>query len=197
MNHDSNEAKSADMLRTTTSLENLIQTAVQATPDSSSYTLKAFLSSFSFDFTVYQNDCPQEAALRNTLIKDGKLDVCAVDKPLVGLIDLQGANWGEIENERFVIERDLVSSIQDRMSIYLDDGVISEFEDALEAHGYSAENRSLEEMYTICKELGITEVSYTLAECIMHPEKIRVPELDLEHGTIYEGAPVRHAEWER
>lgn len=139
-------------------------------------TLKDFLSSFDFDYEVYQNDNHAEDALRKRLMEEGELDASLLNEPLIGLTDLQGANLGNIEGDRFPIDENLADRILSRMSIYVDE-VVSEFVNAVENVGIDSSNLSLKSMYHICRGLGVEEVSYPMAEAIMNPESIVIPEL--------------------
>ena len=95
-------------------------------------TLGDFLETFNFSYKVYQNDTPGEQALRLRLVEDGDLDEADINKPLIGLVDDQGANWGDIENGRFLLNKGLAVAIIERMDIYVEDQVVKEFEEALE-----------------------------------------------------------------
>ena len=103
---------------------------------------------------------------------------------LLGLIDKQGGDLGHIEGDRFPLENDLVERIIDRMDIYVNDYVISEFEQALKERKFNTSKYNLHEMFLLCKGLGVgdEEVCYDLAALILAPEYIIVPELLLEHG---------------
>ena len=111
------------------------------------------------------------------LIEDGKLEECYLDQPLLGLVDRQGANFGEIEGDRFVLDNNLAKNIIDRMEIYVEDGVISEFKDAVKEYGFNPSRLSLEEMILICKAHSEEGVSYTLAQAILSPEKLNLADL--------------------
>jgi len=165
-------------------LELLIQSAKEKAfnaPDSNTnhqMTLADFLSHFDFSYEVYLNDNESENCRRKELIEDGYLDVKHLNSPLIGLIDDQSANYGNIQGSRFPMDHELTSKIIDRMNIYIEDGVVSEFVDAVESHDLNTTDLSLEDMVLICKALNIDNVSYSLAEMIISPEKIIVPELE-------------------
>jgi len=147
-------------------------------------TLRAFLSYFDFDYVVYTNDNKQEASWRKTQIANGDLFEDMENARLLGLIDKQGGDLGHIEGDRFPLENDLVERIIDRMDIYVNDYVISEFEQALKERKFNTSKYNLHEMFLLCKGLGVgdEEVCYDLAALILAPEYIIVPELLLEHG---------------
>jgi len=165
-------------------LELLIQSAKEKAfnaPDSNTnhqMTLSDFLSHFDFSYEVYLNDNESENCRRKELIEDGYLDAKHLNSPLIGLIDEQGANYGNIQGSRFPMDHELTSKIIDRMNIYIEDGVISEFVDAVESHDLNTTDLSLEDMVLICKALNIDNVSYSLAEMVISPDKILVPELE-------------------
>lgn len=141
--------------------------------------LSNFLEMFDFSYQIYLNNNPQERALRRRLIEDGELSENDWNKPLLGLVDNQGANLGDIEEDRFFLNANLVSAIIERMDIYINDSVINEFEMALRERKVDPSKFNLQEMYLFCKGFGVEdgEVSYTMAELVLHPETIFVPEL--------------------
>lgn len=147
-------------------------------------TLRAFLSYFDFDYVVYTNDNEQEASWRKKQIANGDLCEDMEDARLLGLIDKQGGDFGHIEGERFPLENGLVERVIDRMDVYVNDYVISEFEQALKERTFDTSKFDLQEMFFLCKGLGVgdEEVCYDLAALILAPEYIIVPELLLEHG---------------
>lgn len=96
----------------------------------------------------------------------------------IRLIDWQGANLGEIEEERFEINDDTVTNIIERMGIYIDDYIIIEFEDALYDLGIDYCDMTLEEMIQKCKENNVEDVSYYAAEILLEPSKIVIDKLE-------------------
>ena len=142
-------------------------------------TLGDFLEAFNFSYKVYQNDNPEEQAIRQRLVEDGDLDEADINKPLIGLVDDQGANWGDIESDRFLLNKGLAVAIIERMDIYVEDQVVKEFEEALERRDLDPTKYDLNEMVLLCKGLGVGdgEVDYKIAELIVNPERIFVPEL--------------------
>lgn len=161
-------------------------------------TLGDFLKTFNFSYKVYQNDNPEEQALRRRLVEDGDLDAADMNKPLIGLVDDQGANWGDIEDDRFLLDKGLAVAIIERLDIYVKDQVVNEFEAALKRRGLDPTKYDLKEMVLLCKGLGVgdSEVDYKSAELIVTPEKIFVPELydpalrDKGRSKILEPAPL-------
>lgn len=120
--------------------------------------LKTFLNHFDFDYEIVEDH----------------------GKKQVALIDLQGANLGNIEQDRFAIGDDTVAQIIDRMDVYIHDSVIVEFEEALSLQGIDAAEMSLAEMVDRCKALSITEdISYALADAVLHPNQIQFSEINL------------------
>ena len=63
------------------------------------------------------------------------------------------------------------------MDVYIEDGVILDFKDAVKGFGFQPSKHSLEEMVLICKALHEEDVSYSLAQAILSPEKIDLSEL--------------------
>jgi hypothetical protein len=86
---------------------------------------------------------------------------------------------GDIESDRFYLNNGLVPAIIERMNIYVNDYVISEFEQALRVRKVDPSKYDLKEMYLLCKGFGVEddEVSYTMAELVLNPDTIFVPEL--------------------
>lgn len=137
-------------------------------------TLREFLSAFDFDYQIILNDNKYEAAHRTRLIDDGDLDKTDFDQPLVALIDEQGANFGNIEGDRFRMDESLAANIIDRMDIYIQDGVVAEFVDVVENHGIDSSDLDLSALVDTVRRLegNKAEVDYELAAAILSPETI-------------------------
>ncbi|MBQ8248117.1 MAG: hypothetical protein IJZ42_13395 [Lachnospiraceae bacterium] len=162
-----------------TSFVDVWQKMAEEKRESSKVTLSDFLEMFDFSYRLYLNDNPHEQALRHRLIEEGELNEEDIDKPLIGLIDTQGANLGNIEGDRFFLNKNLVEAIIERMDIYVNDYVIKEFEEALRDREMDPSQYNLQEMFLLCKglEVGEGEVSYTMAELVLTPDAIFVPEI--------------------
>ena len=149
--------------------------------------LREFLANFNFDYDIVSNDNVYETVLRQQLINDGELNKDDMDKDLIYLIDLDGANLGDIHLERYPISQDSVLKIIERMDVYITDSLIAEFDEALMDRGISnTEDYSLEAAVLKCKDLGVGdgEVCYELADVIIHPEKITIDEVIPETGLV-------------
>ncbi len=96
----------------------------------------------------------------------------------IRLIDWQGANLGEIEEERFEINDNTITNIIERMSTYIDDYIIIEFENALHDLGIDYCDMNLKEMIEKCKENNVEDVSYYAAEMLLEPSKITIDKLE-------------------
>ena len=144
--------------------------------------LHNFLAYFDFDYDIVLPGGEYEDRIRQELIEDGNLSAADITKPLICLIDLQGAYFGDIGKMRYPIDPSSVSKIVDRMDIYIQDSVIDEFTTALSERGIDPSSLSLGEMISQCKTLGVGdgEVSYLLAELVNHPESIFIKELQQE-----------------
>ena len=141
--------------------------------------LGEFLDVFDFDYDVVFPGDKYEMNIRKNLIELGDLDASNIDKDLICLIDKQGAYLGDIDRERYPLTQSSVAKIIERMNIYVWDYVFEEFEDALAGRGIDTSCMDVSEMMAKCKELGVgsDEVSYTLAEVIVDPSRIFIPEL--------------------
>lgn len=147
--------------------------------------LREFLSYFDFDYDIVSPGGKRENRIRQELVEDGKLSVEDAGMDLICLIDLQGAYFGDIGNERFPIAAGSTEKIVERMDIYVQESVFDEFRDALEERGIDAGLISLDEMIEKCRELGVGdgEVCYELAEAVANPEGIMIQEVaELESG---------------
>lgn len=141
--------------------------------------LREFLSYFDFDYDIVSPDGQTETKIRTELLEDGELSAADMDKDLICLIDTQGAYLGGIGKNRYPIAQESIEKIIDRMDVYIQDSVISEFVDALEDRGVDTSNLSLSDMIVRCKDLGVGEgeVCYTLAEAVADPGRISLQEL--------------------
>ena len=141
--------------------------------------LGEFLDVFDFDYDVVSPGDKYEMNIRKNLIELGDLDASNIDKDLICLIDKQGAYLGDIDRERYPLTQSSVAKIIERMNIYVWDYVFEEFEDALAGRGIDTSCMDISEMMAKCKELGVgsDEVSYTLADVIVDPSRIFIPEL--------------------
>lgn len=140
--------------------------------------LKEFLSYFDFDYDIVLPGDRHETRIRQDLIEDGDLSPADEGKPLICLVDNQGAYFGDIGKARFPIEQASVEKIIDRMDIYVQDA-IDEFVTALEDRDIDTSDMSLGDLISKCKELdvGEGEVCYTLAEALNHSETIFIQEV--------------------
>lgn len=138
--------------------------------------LKEFLSYFDYDIVLPGDR--HETRIRQELIEDDDLSPADEDKPLICLVDNQGAYFGDIGKARFPIEQASVEKIIDRMDIYVQDA-IDEFVTALENRDIDTSDMLLGEMIFKCKKLdvGEDEVCYTLAEALNHSETIIIQEV--------------------
>lgn len=97
-------------------------------------TLTDFLNYFDFDYCLYDN---------------GK-------EKNIGLIDLQKANLGDIEGDRYEASEDGVKSIIDRLDIYYEDYIFNGLEETLEQeHNIDVSNMSWEDLYNKVQELDL------------------------------------------
>lgn len=140
--------------------------------------LKKFLSYFDFDYEIVSPVDKFEDRIRQELLEEGYLSPDDISKDLICLIDKQGANYGGIEQERFLVSQDSIKKIIDRMDVYIQDSVIDEFTTALEDRDIDTSTMSLGEMIAKCKGLNIGEgeVCYRLAEAINNPDSIYIKE---------------------
>ena len=141
--------------------------------------LREFLGYFDFDYDFVSPGGEYETRIRQELVENGDLSPEDANKDLISLIDLQYAYFGDIDKERYPVASDSVKKIIDRMDAYINDSVIGEFVTALEDRDVDTSSLSLEDMITNCKELGVGdgEVSYVLAEAVVHPETVYIAEL--------------------
>lgn len=94
-------------------------------------TLTEFLNHFDFDYVVYQDDT-------------------------IGLIDLQKANLGNIEDERFYNNRDGVFDIIERLGIYYEDYIFEPIQEMLQdEHNIDTSRMNWKELYKIIQALGL------------------------------------------
>lgn len=115
-------------------------------------------------------------------MEDGDLSPEDMDKDLICLIDKQGIYLGDIDKERYLIALESIGKIIERMNVYIQDSVITEFEDALKERNIDVSDLYLEDMIMQCKILGVNEdeVCYRIAEAIVNPEIIYITELDAD-----------------
>lgn len=96
--------------------------------------LSEFLNYFEFDYCLY---------------KDG-------DRISIGLIDLQNANLGDIESERYQLNESGVLSIIDRLDAYYQDYIFTGLSNSLkEEYGVDIDENNWEEIYHKIKELNL------------------------------------------
>ncbi len=94
-------------------------------------TLTEFVDYFDFDYCLYDS---------------GK-------ELLIGLIDNQGANLGDIEQDRFLNNKEGVLDIIDRLETYYEDYIFNDLEIELEENGIDTSNMSWKDMYNATKKL--------------------------------------------
>lgn len=74
----------------------------------------------------------------------------------IGLIDLQKANLGDIEGDRYEASEDGVKSIIDRLDIYYEDYIFNGLEETLEQeHNIDVSNMSWKDLYNKVQELDL------------------------------------------
>lgn len=143
--------------------------------------LEEFLFYFDFNYDIVSpgSTYSYEQKVRQERLEDGDLSPEDMDQDLICLIDLLGGNLGDIDKERYPIVPEVIEKIVERMDVYIQDSVIDEFNEALEARGVDTSNLSLGEMVEKCKELGVDdgEVCYRIAEAVVNPERIFIKEL--------------------
>jgi len=100
----------------------------------------------------------------------------------IRLIDLEGVNLGQIEEERFPINEDGVKAIIDRLDSYINEYVVMDLEIELDEKGIDYSSMNLAEKIKKVKELGIEEV-YDIIDAIIYPETIEIDKF-LEQDTI-------------
>ena len=97
-------------------------------------TLTDFLNNFEFDYCLYNDD----------------------NQISVGLIDLQGANLGDIENERYELSSDGISAIIDRLDVYYQDYIFTGLSNSLkEEYGIEIDENDWKGIYQKIKELNL------------------------------------------
>lgn len=135
--------------------------------------LDGFLAAFDFNYTIRENDSAYENNVRKNLIEDGLLDPADLNKPLLALDDLQTS---ELDDCRFPIDKNLAANIVARMDIYVQ-SVKDEFYDFVVDHDVDAEKLNFSTVVGIAKALGATpgDVSFPMAEVILHPETMQMP----------------------
>lgn len=151
------------------------------------FSLRDFLAHFDFDYDIVSPGSKYETKIREELLEDGDLSVDDLDKDLICLIDLQGAYFGDIGKMRYPINRASIDKIIDRMSTYINDSVLSDFEYELMARDVDCMGMSLDEMAAKCRELCVDEgcVSYMIADAICDSSKISLAELqESEHPSL-------------
>ena len=141
--------------------------------------LKEFLGYFDFDYDIVSPGSAYEQKIRQERLEDGNLSTEDMDKHLICLIDKQGANLGDVDKERYPIAAESVEKIIERMNVYIQDSVITEFEDALKERNVDVSDLYLEDMIMQCKILGVNEdeVCYRIAEAIVNPKIIYITEV--------------------
>ena len=123
--------------------------------------LTDFLNEFDFDYVVY-------------------------DSGYLGFIDLQGANLGDIESDRYTNDRNGVIGMVDRLDIYYRDYIFEEMADDLDDNGVDVDYTSWRNIIATYKK-NKDKCSYNhdwqsyLAEHIFNPELI---ELDSDEKEI-------------
>lgn len=96
-------------------------------------TLKEFLNEFEFDYAIYVDENSKYSS--------------------IGLLDMTGANLGDIEDERYPLSKDGVKQLVDRLDIYYYDYKFSAIEEQLKEHKIkNVDSMSWEKMYKIDKE---------------------------------------------
>ena len=101
-------------------------------------TLREFLNYFDFDYEVY-NDKPYD-----------------YPNGYISLIDLQGANLGNIESEKYSNDKQGVNSIIDRLDTYYQDYIFTGIEEVLEEeYGIDTENMNWKDLYNKVIEMKL------------------------------------------
>lgn len=103
----------------------------QINKDEEKLTLTDFLNYFNFDYVLYDNN-------------------------LIGLIDEQGANLGNIEDERFTNDTNGVLNIVDRLDAYYQDYIFDSLEQVLrDKHNFDTDKMNWKDLYIIVKVLKL------------------------------------------
>lgn len=100
----------------------------------------------------------------------------------IRLVDSQGANLGDIEDERWDLHKDSVPLIISRMEMYWNDYVYAGLVDPVVNKSGKPlddykDNGSYEELLVYCDEHGIQGEIVEVLRCIVHPETVS---LDIE-----------------
>lgn len=96
--------------------------------------LTDFLGYFDFDYCLYDN---------------GK-------EKSIGLIDLQQANLGDIEGDRYEVSTDGIINIIDRLDSYYEDYIFNGLEEVLEQeHNIDVSNMDWKDLYKKVQELDL------------------------------------------
>ena len=138
--------------------------------------LKEFLHHFDFGYEVMLPDEVGESKHREDLFEINDILEEDLDSPMLCLVDLQGANYGDIEGNRFRLDEDLAKNIVGRMSVYVEDYITKEFMEALHDRDIMTDNSFLSDMVRKAKEVGVgsDEVSYQMATYVLNPELIDI-----------------------
>lgn len=151
--------------------------------------LEDFLNQFDFSYEVVMPDEPGERKHREKLMLEFKLDGDMWNAPLLRLVDLKKGNLGSIESDRYSINRYLVEFLIERLDVYINDSIISEFEDALQRRNIDTSSMNLGEMVKKARELGVPEhgeVAYDFAEYILNPELIDISDVLNQTSHVHE-----------
>lgn len=137
-------------------------------------TLREFLNVFDFDYEITQADNDYERKVREQAGYDD------YDGSMIALVDQLGAYLGDIHLERYPLKQKAVPLIIERMDVYICDYVIDEFYEALWVRNINTGCLDFGAAVNECKRLGIgdDEVSYVMADVILHPELIIIEELE-------------------
>ena len=95
-----------------------------------------------------------------------------------GLMDLQGANFGEIESDRFKTAEDIF----DRMDIYIHDYIIEDIQECLEEAGYDYYTGNYQGLIDYCRrKLPESKWDLDVLDMIVnHPDEINLENCNYE-----------------
>lgn len=119
-----------------------------------------------------------------------EFDYDITSKNEIRLIDLQGADLGEIEEDRFPIDANIMQNLIERLDCYINDYIFPDFEDVLDDRNIEWGDMELKEMIEKCKELGIEDVCYDMAEAVVNPNLIELDkQLYIKHEELEDYKP--------
>lgn len=127
----------------------------------STVTLTEFLNYFDFDYCLYEGE-----------------------EVMIGLIDEQGANLGDIQSDRFENSKKGIRNIVERLETYYSDYVFSGLEDELEEKGIDTSQLSWNDLYNKAIETGVIGGD-EICECIFNSDLIKLDSKNKEINQEY------------